>query len=118
MQTNTAVRGYLFAVLFAVMTAVVLTKTRAAYLAVAAGIALWFLLYEHIGGWETIQRLNQRKWIAFFIVAVMGFGFFYAGGLSYLTHIASRQQAHVLIWRDTCRLWLSAPLFGKGLVRK
>jgi putative inorganic carbon (HCO3(-)) transporter len=78
------------------------TKTRAAFLGLL--VSSIFFVYE-------ISK-SKRKFI-YLISLFLLFLFF-----GYFTKdIWLRQQAHILIWRDSLNMWLSKPVFGFGLGR-
>jgi O-antigen ligase/cytochrome c-type biogenesis protein CcmH/NrfG len=81
--------------------AVYATQTRAAYVAAAAAAAVFIVLS---------LRTRWARITAFAVVVAVGVGI-----VSSSAGIWSRQQAHVLIWRDTVAMWLSTPWFGTGL---
>lgn len=79
------------------------TKTRAAFIALfVSSLLLIFLLIQ--------KKKNRIKFV------VLTFAVFICFVLA-TRSIWMRQQAHLLIWRDTLKMWLSSPFLGIGLGR-
>ncbi|MFN3550516.1 MAG: O-antigen ligase family protein, partial [Endomicrobiia bacterium] len=76
------------------------TKTRAAFLGIF--FAGMFFVYNIYSSKSKLKYLLIIL-IIFFIFVLLS------------RSIWLRQQAHLLIWRDTLKMWVSKPLFGIGL---
>ncbi|MCS7150869.1 MAG: tetratricopeptide repeat protein [Endomicrobia bacterium] len=76
------------------------TKTRAAWIGffVATLFFIYFALYK-------------KQKIVYLILCFIGFTVF----VYFTRNVWLRQQAHLLIWRDSLRMWLDYPFFGIGL---
>ncbi len=77
------------------------TQTRAAWLAFIAVLGLVVILRA---GWK---RVPLYMWG----VALVGVGGFFVQ----TRHVWTRDQGHLLIWRDSLRMWKDFPLTGVGL---
>lgn len=80
--------------------ALLLTQTRAAWIALVAGALLFYLL-----------RWRFNKIVAAAAIALL------LGGAAIAqrnTRLWTRDQAHLLIWRDTVRMWVDHPWRGVG----
>ena len=76
------------------------TKTRAAFIGFFVSILVFVYLL-----------LPQRQKIKYLLSLLFLFSIFV-----FLTkNIWLRQQAHILIWRDSIKMWSSSPFFGIGL---
>lgn len=98
-----------------VLIAIFFTKTRAAYLALVIGCPLWFVLKDWLNHWVGLRWIGRRKWVIAGII--LSFVVIAANKrvISFVSSLASRHQAHTVIWRDTLSMWISQPFFGKGL---
>lgn len=81
-------------------TAIYFTQTRATWIALVATFLVLMLL-------RSSSAIRPARWIAFLAFAAV---FAYA-----TRHVWSRDQGHLLIWRDTLRMWKDAPITGVGL---
>ena len=82
-------------------SALVLTKTRAAWLGLSSSLLFGLVVL--------IKRKMISPWIlAFLAMGVLLFGF-------KTKTIWKRDQGHLMIWRDTARMWLDHPITGVGL---
>lgn len=88
----------LFVILLVSVVTLYYTKTRAAFIGLFA--SLLFLIY----------MLSKRKTV-YIITCLVAFLLF----VIFTRNIWERQQAHLLIWRDTLRMWSSLPITGIGL---
>lgn len=79
------------------------TKTRAAFIALfVSSLLLIFLLIQ--------EKKNRIKFVVLTFVVFICF-------ILATRSIWTRQQAHLLIWRDTLKMWSSQPVLGIGLGR-
>jgi putative inorganic carbon (HCO3(-)) transporter len=94
-------RVLLAAAIIGAIYALYLTQSRAAYLGFGAAVLVFSLL--------SLRRPESRiTFIILFVIGAILFGI--------LTRsVWQREQAHLLIWRDTLTLWLSHPWAGTGL---
>jgi len=111
----------------AMLTAVFLAKTRAAWLGLGVGMTLWIFLFEHNRGWKLSKYLISNIKIIGIVVVMLSAGHFFlrafsspygrmlGSGKAYFTGIINRQQAHLLIWRDSIKMWQANPVAGVGL---
>ncbi|MHB9155218.1 MAG: tetratricopeptide repeat protein [Endomicrobiales bacterium] len=97
---NKLIRGLLAVFTAAVLAALYLAQTRAAFIACAASLAVFFWLNA---------RTFQKKLAALAAVAAL-FVLVSVG----TKDLWARQQSHLLIWRDTLSLWLHHPVLGTG----
>lgn len=81
--------------------ALYLTETRAAWIGISVS-AFVFILH-------TIKRKKIKlALVAIFIMCILA--------ISYIRKdVWLRQQAHLLIWRDTLKMWIRNPIFGTGI---
>lgn len=77
------------------------TRTRASWLGFGVGILLFILF--------TVRSI-RRKILIISVVFALGAVFLYA-----TKDVWCRQQAHLLIWRDTLNMWRTSPFTGVGL---
>lgn len=77
------------------------TKSRAAWIACAASCALGLLLFLK----------NFRRGAIAFLLLLAGLGIF----VFKTQEIWRRQQEHLLIWRDSLRMWKAHPFLGVGM---
>ncbi|OGS17738.1 MAG: hypothetical protein A3J83_01975 [Elusimicrobia bacterium RIFOXYA2_FULL_40_6] len=76
------------------------TQTRAAWIGFFISILLFIIL-----------MIKSPKFKITFVSIIVFFGVIFA----ILTHdVWLRQQAHLLIWRDTLTMWMHSPIFGTG----
>jgi len=85
---------------FTTLLALIFTHTRAAWLGVGAAliVAIIVLMY------------GRRKFWTFFLMGIFIGGLFVWG----TRNVWLRDQGHLLIWRDTLKIWKSHPLVGVG----
>ncbi len=76
------------------------TKTRAAFIGLFVSILIFIYLL-----------LSQKQKIKYLISLLILFLIFVFS----TKDVWLRQQAHILIWRDSIKMWLSKPFFGIGL---
>ncbi len=76
------------------------TKTRAAFIGLFVSIAMF--IYLMLTRKQKVKYLLSLFFLFFIFVFVT-------------KNIWLRQQAHILIWRDSIKMWLSEPFFGVGL---
>lgn len=82
------------------LSALYFTATRASWLAVAFAVVLYI----------TLSDIDARRKIALLAAgAALSVAFLYV-----TRGVWARQQAHVLIWRDTLKMWTAHPVFGVG----
>ncbi len=77
------------------------TATRASWIAIGV-VALVYIM--------AFYRVDFRRRLILLILI-------FIGGILFLCqtrNIWTRQQAHLLIWRDTMRMWVQKPVFGVG----
>jgi O-antigen ligase len=78
------------------------TQTRAAFVGLAVSVCVFIFLSI---------KSNKKYWyLLMFLVTVFIF-------IILTKKIWFRQQAHLLIWRDTIKMWSTKPFFGIGLGR-
>lgn len=84
-----------------ILTALALTRTRAAGIGLFAALLCGILLVE------TDQK---RRWM-------WGVGLLTGAAIAFVTMHTTvfRDQAHLLIWRDTLAMWKTHPFFGVGV---
>ncbi|MBD3271335.1 MAG: tetratricopeptide repeat protein [Elusimicrobia bacterium] len=109
------------------VTALVLTQTRAAYVAAAVSLGIYLFVVDRYRGWPLMRGLKQQKYIFVIslIVLISMHGLLlrhserYAAACQGLVqrtvNLVNRQQAHLLIWRDALALWKKQPIIGTGL---
>jgi tetratricopeptide (TPR) repeat protein len=90
----------------AALAALYFTGTRAAWLGLAAGAAVLMVRAASNPGGRTFPERRRIFFIGFILVG----GFFVWS----TKDVWRRDQAHLLIWRDTAKLWLRNPLLGAG----
>lgn len=101
---KTGYKIYLLAVFTFGLLALFYTQTRASWLGFIAAV-----VFLAIGDWK-----RRRKWYYNFLIFLIAF-FFFSIGFVYLTrNVWQRQQGHLLIWRDTLKMWLDHPWLGTG----
>ncbi|MCX5781948.1 MAG: tetratricopeptide repeat protein [Elusimicrobia bacterium] len=97
---NKSVKGLIFLFLVLGLIALYYTKTRAAYIGFSVSLVFFF--------WLNVK--SKRTKLIFLSLFILLAGFFV-----YKTkNVWARQQAHVLIWRDTLNMWSKSPWFGTG----
>jgi O-antigen ligase len=108
--------------LFVGLWALLLTKTRGAYLGFSVAILTFVVLRvyhrtPHAADGKRVQH-NQGASMAMSRIRLglsVGGAVVVVGIFAYATRaIWSRQQAHLLIWRDTVSMWTTHPWFGIG----
>lgn len=123
---NFFLRTALLAAFISGLYALYLTQTRAAFLGFAASMLFFYAACETQRGWIMAKYAWKRKFLFAVLLAALvlsgfalyrtnpGFNAKIKAAAATVKNIATRQQAHPLIWRDTLRMWLSKPVFGVG----
>jgi len=105
---------YLLLVFGLGLIALFYTQTRAAWLGFTGAI-LFFVaatVYEYYQSIKDVQR--RKKWRYNFLLLVVS-GFILIAIFGYWTRaVWQRQQGHLLIWRDSLKMWLDHPWLGTG----
>jgi O-antigen ligase len=94
------VRFILISVLICGLFGLYFSQTRAAWI----GFVVSMLCFG-------VVSLKSRKTKIIFVSLIVGCSLVFA---VFTRHMWLRQQAHLLIWRDTLNMWLHHPLFGTG----
>jgi len=83
------------------LVAMYYTATRASWLALGFIVLVYILFLSKFRSWQKL---------IFLVLVIIAGGFF----LYKTRSVWTRQQAHLLIWRDTMRMWVERPVFGVG----
>lgn len=106
-------RSALWAVIGAGLWALLLTKTRGAFLGLIAAVVVLAVLRLRRGtedGRRAAPPGLSLRTVGYALAVLAVAGMFAAATWS----LWSRQQAHLLIWRDTVAMWTAHPWFGTG----
>lgn len=107
------VSSALWAVIGAGLWALLLTKTRGAFLGLIAALivlAVLRLRRRTVGADGRAPSMLNLRTAGYVAAAMVVAGIFAAATWS----LWSRQQGHLLIWRDTIAMWTTHPWFGTG----
>ncbi len=100
-QKNTTAKILCAVALILSVIALYYTRTRASWLGFGIGLLLFVIF--------TVKKLSQKILL---ISAVFAIGTVF---LYFTRDVWVRQQAHLLIWRDTLNMWRTNPFSGVGL---
>ncbi len=122
------VRGLVGLAVLLGLTALFLTRTRAAFMALPLSGAGAFLLMDYWQDWLWSRGLRARKRLLAILVAALIAGHFtligthpvyqrmISGSLEaiHASRLTSTQETHTAIWKDVLRMWRAHPIFGTG----
>ncbi len=94
------IKIFLLVLIILALVTLYYTKTRAAF--IGFGISMLVFIYFTI---------KSKRKLFYLIGVIVGFILF----VIFSKNIWLRQQAHILIWRDTLKMWSTRPFTGVGL---